>query len=164
VLLIGAAGSGKSTFAARWFAHAEILSSDALRAVVAGDPADQGASGAAFAILHRALARRLAAGLLTVVDATNVRRAARQGLLLRARRAGLPAVAIVLDLPAAVVHARNLGRSGRVVEAAIVDAQLAALRRTTGDRLTAEGFGAVHVLSSAAEVDAVQLLRAPKWR
>jgi protein phosphatase len=164
VLLIGAAGSGKSTFALRWFAPAEILSSDALRAVVAGDPADQGASGAAFAILHRALARRLSAGLLTVVDATNVRRSARRGLLLRARRAARPAVAIVLDLPAAVVHARNLGRCGRVVEAAIVDAQLAALRRTTRERLAAEGFGAIHVLSSAAEVDEVQLVRTPKWR
>ena len=51
-----------------------------------------------------------------------------------------------------------------MVESGVVDAQLAALRRTTRERLVAEGFGAVHVLSSAAEVDAVQLIRAPKWR
>ena len=160
VVLVGPAGAGKSTFARRWFAPDEILSSDALRAVISGDAADQSASTAAFAILHRQLGRRLAAGLLTVVDATNVRRAARRSLLLRARRAGQPAVAIVLNLPAVLVHRRNAGRVERVVEPGVVDRQLADLERTLAlGQLGNEGFSAVHVLSSATDVETTRVVR-----
>ncbi|TMB52315.1 MAG: hypothetical protein E6J50_02435 [Chloroflexi bacterium] len=72
VVLVGIAGSGKSTFARAHFAPTEILSSDAFRAVVADDEADQSASGDAFALLHAALALRLRRARLAVVDATNV--------------------------------------------------------------------------------------------
>jgi predicted kinase len=69
-------------------------------------------------------------------------------------------VAIVLDLPAEAVHARNLARVERVVEPVVVDRQLAALRRTLGlGQLPDEGFSAVHRLASAAELDAVRLIR-----
>jgi protein phosphatase len=160
VVLVGAAGAGKSTFARRWFAPAEILSSDALRARLAGDPADQSVSRAAFGLLHRELTARLRAGQLTVVDATNVARPARRSLVLRARLADQPAVAIVLDLPGEAVHARNAARVERVVAAGVVDRQLAALQRSLADGLLlAEGFGAVHRLGSAAELNAVQLVR-----
>jgi protein phosphatase len=160
VVLLGPAGAGKSTFARRWFTPDEILSSDELRALISGDPADQSVSPTAFAILHRQLARRLTAGLTTVIDATNVRHGARRSLLTRARRVARPAVAIVLDLPRGTVHERNAARLERVVERAIVDAQLAALARTLAlGQLAAEGFVAVHVLSSVAEVDAVQVVR-----
>jgi len=160
VVLVGPAGAGKSTFARRWFTPDEILSSDELRAEVSGDPANQAASGAAFAILHRRLTRRLTVGLLTVVDATNVRRAARRSLLARARDAGQPTVAIVIDVPGAIVHARNRARAERVVEAAIVDRQLEELRRTLAfDRLATEGFTAVHRISSAERLETTRLLR-----
>ena len=59
VVLIGPAGSGKSTFAARHFRPTEILSSDAFRALVADDESDQRATPAAFDLLQRALAYRL---------------------------------------------------------------------------------------------------------
>ena len=161
IVLMGPAGAGKSTFAQRWFAPEEILSSDVLRAVVSGDPGDQSATGTAFAILHRQLGRRLAAGLLTVVDATNVRHSSRRSLLLRARRTGRPAVAIVLNLPAGTVHERNAARLERVVAPDVIDVQLAALERSLGaGRLATEGFVAVHVLTRAIDVDRLELVRA----
>jgi predicted kinase len=160
IVLVGAAGAGKSTFAARHFAPDEVLSSDALREAIAGDPADQAANGPAFRALHRSLARRLAKGALTVVDATNVDRRARLELLRRARVRGVPAVAIVLDVPAALVRERNLGRHGRVVPADVVERQLAqlALAVATGG-LDAEGFAAVHRLVGPDAGDAVEVRR-----
>lgn len=160
VVLVGAAGAGKSSLAARWFAPDEILSSDALRALLAGDPADQRASRAAFRLLHRTLAGRLEAGRLTVVDATNVRREARRGLVVRARSAGLSSTAIVLDLPPAVVHRQNAGRTDRVVPAWVVDRQLMGLRRTIArDELAAEGFGPIHRIDSTEALAAARLVR-----
>src|SRR4051794_32230689 len=94
VLLVGAAGSGKSRLAARLFAPDEIVSSDALRAVVSGNEADQRATAVAFRILHRTLARRLPAGQLTVVDATNTLAVHRRPLIRRAQAVGMAVVAI----------------------------------------------------------------------
>ncbi len=160
IVLVGAAGAGKTTFAARHFDAAEILSSDAFRGLLSGDEADQGVTRTAFSILHREVTRRLAAGRLVVVDATNVEAHARRALLARARSAGVPAIAIVLALPAAAVHARNAARSGRVVPAAIVERHRERLTAAlAGTGLAGEGFAAVHVLRSIAEVDAVVIER-----
>ena len=74
VVLVGAAGSGKSTFAARQFDPSEVLSSDAFREILTGDAADQRATKTAFSIIHREVSKRLAAGRTVVVDATNVER------------------------------------------------------------------------------------------
>ena len=158
VVLIGAAGSGKSTLATRLFAPAAILSSDAYRALITGDAGDQRVTRTAFSILHRELERRLAAGLTTVVDATNVTTFARRGLLRRAAAHGVPAVAIVLDLDPPVVLARNANRPGRVVPTEAVQRQLAELRASL-DRpggVEAEGFAAVHVLRSPGELDGLE--------
>ncbi|MEX1168896.1 MAG: AAA family ATPase [Chloroflexota bacterium] len=162
VVLIGAAGVGKSTFAARHFGPSEVLSSDAYRALISGDAADQTVTRAAFGRLHRDLGRRLDGRQLSVVDATNVDRGARQALLRRAISAGLPAVAIVLDLPAEVILARNAGRPGRVVDERVVWLHLARLRETL-DRprrqLETEGFSLVVVLGNPREVDQVSVVR-----
>jgi protein phosphatase len=159
VVLIGAAGSGKSTLAARHFAPDEILSSDALRERVAGDAADQRASAAAFRILHDELGRRLAAGRLTVVDATNTVVPSRRQLVARANAAGIPSVAIVLDLPPAIIHARNAARE-RVVAADVVDRQLAHVTTTLeAGRLQREGFDSVVVLRTPQDVDALSVIR-----
>lgn len=165
VVLVGAAGAGKTTFASRHFAPGEVLSSDAYREAISGDAADQRATGGAFAALHRAVARRLAAGRLTVVDATNVTAAARRALLRRAEHAGVPAVAIVLDLDPALVKARNRGRAGRVVPEGVVRRQLADLAGTPAgaaaarDMLRAEGFAAVVRLTDPSAVDAAMVVR-----
>jgi Predicted kinase len=164
VVLIGAAGAGKTTFAARHFEPAEILSSDAYRARIAGDESDQRATRAAFGQLYRTLERRLAHRLLTVVDATNIERSARQGLLVRAGAAGLPAIAIVLDLPPATILARNAGRSSRIVDERVVRRHLERLRQSLdgpGARLRDEGFLQIVVLRDPLELDGVRIVRRP---
>jgi protein phosphatase len=161
VLLVGAAGSGKSTLAARLFAPDEIVSSDALRAVVSGDEADQTVSGVAFKILHRTVDRRLGERRMTVVDATNAAPTVRRPLLQRARLHGVPSVAIVLDFDAGIVHARNATRP-RVVDADVIDRQLDAVRQTVdGGSLSGGGVDQVVILRDPAEADALVVERYP---
>jgi predicted kinase len=154
LVLVGAAGAGKSTLAARLFAPDAILSSDANRALLTGDASDQGATQAAFAILHRQLDRRLADRRTAVVDATNVTPFARRGLVRRAVAHGIPAVAVVLDLDPTLVLAQNATRPGRIVPESAVQRQLADLERSLRrGSLEGEGFEAVHVLRTRAELD-----------
>ena len=160
VLLVGVAASGKSTFARRHFAPTEILSSDALRAVITDDPHAQAATDDAFDLLHRILAMRLRRGRLTVVDATNVEAWARAELLGVARHHRRPAAAIVLDLPLEVALARNLARPEPRPPAAAVRRQHRWLAGTLAE-LASEGYAAVHHLRSAEEIDAAQIERVP---
>ena len=162
VVLVGAAGAGKTTFATRHFAAEEVLSSDRFRAIVSGDEANQAATRAAFVLLHRELSTRLDQGRFTVVDATSVRSSARRALVARADAARVPVTAIVLDLPASTVIARNAARPARTVDMAVVRRQLAGVRASLdgpGPTLLHEGFAQVIVLRDAAEVDLVRIRR-----
>jgi protein phosphatase len=154
-VLIGAAGSGKSTFAARHFDDASIVSSDRLRALIGRNEADQRRNEAVFAELRGWLDQRLSAGQLAVVDATNVDPMWRSDLIAIARRHGRPSVAIVLDLPPETCIARNVSRARRV-RAGIVREQVEQLRRTC-DRLDLEGFTASYVLRSTDDVERVTI-------
>jgi protein phosphatase len=162
VVLVGAAGSGKSTLASRFFAPDQVLSSDAFRGVVSGDPGDQRVTRTAFSILHRELAKRMAARQTTLVDATSVSAYARRGLVQRAAAAGVPAIAIVLALPRRLVLARNATRDGRIVPEAAVTRQLDDLDRSLRRGLDLEGFAAVHVLRTAADIDGLEIDRQPR--
>ena len=155
VLLIGASGSGKSTFASRHFDAPTVISSDQLRGALAGDEADQHATDAAFGRLHQWLDARLAAGALAVVDATNVEWMRRTELIRQAREHGRPAIAIAFDLPFDLCLAHNAARR-RTVRAAVIRRQHDQLRRDL-DRLDLEGFSAIHVLRSEAEIDGVEV-------
>jgi predicted kinase len=160
VVLVGAAGSGKSTLAARLFRADEVLSSDAFRELVAGDAAEQSATRAAFGILHRELARRMALGRTTVVDATNVTAFARRSLLRRAAAHGIPAVAVILALPPTLVLARNATRPGRIVPEGAVKAQLRDLERSLRRRaLEDEGFAAIHHVTTPEVLDRLRIER-----
>ncbi|NUT95038.1 MAG: polynucleotide kinase-phosphatase, partial [Saccharothrix sp.] len=152
VVLVGASGSGKSTFARRHFAPTQVLSSDYFRGLVADDENDQSASGAAFDVLHYVAGKRLAAGRTSVVDATNVQRADRAQLVEIAREHNVLPVAIVLDLPEEVCLARNATRPDRDFGAHVVRRHRTALRKSL-KFLGKEGFKKVHVLRSQSEVD-----------
>jgi protein phosphatase len=158
VVLVGAAGAGKSTLAARLFPADQILASDTLRGVISGDESNQGVTRAAFALLDRLLDRRLRDGLTTVVDATNVTRAARRALVQRAERHRVPAIGIVLDLEPSLVLARNATRTGSPVPVAAVERQLASLARSVAaDALLVEGFAAIHLVRTPDEVAGLRI-------
>ena len=160
VLLMGPTGAGKSSFARKHFRPTEVLSSDFFRGMVSGDETDQTASADAFEVLHLLAEKRLARGLLTVIDATNVQHTARLPLLRLARRYHLWAVAVVLNLPAELCHARNQQRPDRAFGPKVVQSHAEQLRRSL-DRLWDEGFHAVHVLSTVEEIDAAEVRREP---
>jgi protein phosphatase len=162
VVLIGASGAGKSTFAARHFKPTEVLSSDRYRGLVADDENDMNATEDAFAALHFVARRRLARGLLTVVDATNVQREARAPLVALAREHHALPVAIVLDVPEAVCRERNRARPDRAFGGHVVRNQVRQLRGSLRT-LEREGFRHVFVLGSPEEVDAAAVVRQPLW-
>jgi protein phosphatase len=160
VVLIGASGSGKSTFAARHFLPTEVISSDFCRGLVADDENDQSATKDAFAVLQEIASRRLANGRLTVIDATNVQRESRKPLLQLAREHDLFAVAIVLDPPEAVCQARNAARPDRDFGPHVVRRQRGELRRSLRG-LQKEGFRRSWVLKDPDEQ--VEIARSPLW-
>ncbi|MFJ9612088.1 polynucleotide kinase-phosphatase [Kitasatospora sp. NPDC101176] len=151
VVLIGTSGSGKSTFARRHFLPTQVVSSDFCRGLVADDENDQSASADAFDVLHYVVGKRLAAGRLTVVDATNVQPEARRRLVQLARDHDVLPIAIVLDVPPGVCAERNRSRPDRRLAAHVVPRQHRELRRSLKG-LEREGFRKVHVLRGAAEV------------
>jgi protein phosphatase len=152
VLLVGPSGCGKSTWAADRFGAEEILSSDAFRAMVAGDATDQTASADAFRLLHQALRARLRRGLRTVVDATNLTAGARRSLRRMADQAERPTIAVVFEASLALCLARNAARPGRQVPEAVVIRQHRQLRATL-DALAGEGYLEVRVVGAARDGD-----------
>lgn len=159
VALVGASGSGKSTFARRHFQPAEILSSDFFRGMVSNDESDQGATHDAFDALYYVLDKRMRRGLLTVVDATNVRADDRKHLVERARQHHCFAVAIVIDTPERVCIERNSLRPERGFGAQVVRRQIGDLRRGMRN-LNREGFRYVHFVRDGEDVE---LRRTPLW-
>ncbi|MDJ0380186.1 polynucleotide kinase-phosphatase [Streptomyces sp. G-G2] len=158
VVLIGATGSGKSTFARRHFKPTEVLSSDYCRGLVADDENDQSASKEAFDVLHYIAGKRLAAGRLTVVDATSVQQEARSQLVRLAREHDVLPIAIVLDLPEEVCAARNAERPDRAgLPRQVIQRHRRDLRRSMRG-LEREGFRKVHVLRSVDEVEAAEVV------
>ncbi|GLF98898.1 polynucleotide kinase-phosphatase [Streptomyces yaizuensis] len=163
VVLVGATGSGKSTFARRHFKPTEIVSSDFCRGLVADDENDQSASGDAFDVLHYIAGKRLAAGRLTVVDATSVQPESRKQLVRLAREHDVLPIAIVLDLPEEVCVRRNADRPERAgLPARVVQRHRRELRRSLRG-LEREGFRKVHVLRTEAEVDAAEVVRERRY-
>ena len=155
VVLIGVSGSGKSTFGRAHFRPTEVISSDFCRGLVADDENDQSATPRAFELLNHIVGLRLAAGRLTVVDATNVQPDARAKLVALAREHDVLPTAIVLDMPEALCLERNAQRPDRNFGAQVIRRQRDQLRRGLKG-LQREGFRTVHVLSGSDEVaDAV---------
>ncbi|MFH8801264.1 polynucleotide kinase-phosphatase [Streptomyces sp. NPDC017936] len=153
VVLVGASGSGKSTFARRHFTPTEVISSDFCRGLVSDDENDQSATRDAFDVLHYIAGKRLAAGRRTVVDATSVQPEARRQLIDLARQHDVLPIAIVLDVPEEVCAERNAARTDRAdMPRRVIQRHIRELRRSLR-HLEREGFRKVHVLRGVEDVE-----------
>ncbi|AGC44652.1 metallophosphoesterase [Myxococcus stipitatus DSM 14675] len=161
VLLVGPSGAGKSTFARAHFRPTEVVSSDACRGLVSDDENNQEATRDAFEVLRFIAAKRLARGLLTVIDATNTQVEARKPLVALAREFHVLPVVIVLDVPEAMCHARNQQRPERQFGARVVRQQLQQLRQSLRG-LEREGFRHVHILKPE-QLEGLVIERQPLW-
>ncbi|MBQ0986538.1 polynucleotide kinase-phosphatase [Streptomyces sp. F63] len=163
VVLIGATGSGKSTFAARHFKPTEVISSDFCRGLVSDDENDQTASRDAFDVLHYIAGKRLAAGRLTVVDATSVQSESRRQLIALAREHDVLPVAVVLDVPERICAERNAARPDRAgMPRHVIQRHQRELRRSLR-HLEREGFRKVHILRGPEEIDAAEVVRERRY-
>ena len=161
VVLIGVSGSGKSSFAKKHFKRTEILSSDECRALVSDDENSQTATNDAFEVLYYIAGKRLKSGLLTVIDATNVQKESRKGLIDLARTYHCLPVAIVLDLPEEICVERNKSRPDRNFGAYVIRQQKQQLRKSI-KWLREEGFRQVYIIKTLEEVDSVSEIRKEK--
>ncbi|MEU5768141.1 polynucleotide kinase-phosphatase [Streptomyces asoensis] len=152
VVLIGASGSGKSTFAREHFRSTEVISSDFCRGLVSDDENDQSATRDAFDVLHYIAGKRLAAGRRTVVDATSVQPEARRQLVELAKQYDVLPIAIVLDVPEEVCAERNAARTDRAdMPRRVIQRHIRELRRSLR-HLEREGFRKVHVLRGVDDI------------
>ena len=160
MVLVGPAGCGKSTWAARSFRPDQIVSSDRLRALVGTGERDQRAGTAAFEVLDLVVDHRLRRRLTTVIDSTALEAARRHVYLETARRRGVPVVAAIFDVPEREVRRRNRDRPDPV-PSAVITAQLRSLATALAD-VTTEGFD---IVVAAQDHDVVvvpsQLVDAP---
>ncbi len=151
ILLIGPAGAGKSTFAARHFLPTEVVSSDRCRGMVCDDQTNQGISRYAFDLLHHITRLRLALNRLTVIDATNLKAAARRRLLNLADPHQIPSVAIIFDLSLETCLAQNLSRPDRVVNPGVIRQHIEELSAALA-QIPLEGFKHVYRLDRSDPV------------
>nr|WP_092067958.1 polynucleotide kinase-phosphatase [Dendrosporobacter quercicolus]NSL46861.1 polynucleotide kinase-phosphatase [Dendrosporobacter quercicolus DSM 1736]SDL67186.1 polynucleotide 3'-phosphatase /polynucleotide 5'-hydroxyl-kinase /polynucleotide 2',3'-cyclic phosphate phosphodiesterase [Dendrosporobacter quercicolus] len=160
VAMIGASGSGKSSFAKQHFKPTEVLSSDYFRGLVADDENNQSVSKAAFDALYYIAEKRLAANKLVVIDATNVQQSARSAGVALAKKFDVLPVAIVMNTPEAVCIQRNKARPDRQFGEHVVKRHCLELKKSLR-HLKKEGFRYIYVIDDPEED--VVISRIPAW-
>ena len=144
VVLVGPAGSGKTTWAETTFGAQRVVSSDRLRALVGTGEDDLDASADAFALLDRVVEQRLARRLTTVIDTLGFDPDLRARWRELAEAAGLACLCVVFDTPASLCRTRNAGRVRRV-PVTVLTQQLRTFA-VMRDGLDNEGFAEVRMV------------------
>lgn len=162
VVLIGASGSGKSTFAAKHFLPTEIVSSDRARGLVFDDETNQDVTADAFDLVRAIAEKRLKHRKLAVIDATNVRASDRKAWIDLARRWHALPVAIVIEPGIDICVERNEVRPERPFGAGVVQRMVSEIRKGLRG-LQREGFRQVWELHSPESVEAAVVTRQPLW-
>jgi protein phosphatase len=162
IVMIGPSGSGKSTFAKGHFKPTEVISSDFCRGLVSDNENEQSATKDAFEVLHFIARKRLAAGLLTVVDATNVQAEARKPLVALAREFHVLPVALVFNFPERLCQERNRTRPDRDFGPHVIRNQAQQMNRSMRG-LEREGFRHVHIFEKPEDIEDLEIERQPLW-
>jgi alkanesulfonate monooxygenase SsuD/methylene tetrahydromethanopterin reductase-like flavin-dependent oxidoreductase (luciferase family)/predicted kinase len=159
VVLVGASGAGKSTWAQARYGCAEVVSSDALRAVLGSGEHDLEATDDAFGMLDMIVLARARRGLTTVVDTLGLDRRRRIGYRDVARAHQVPAVAVIFDTDPGECRRRNRAQD-RPVPAAALTAQLRRMAAVPAE-IAAEGWDVVVRVAGAAPPEAGATARDP---
>jgi len=162
VVLIGASGSGKSTWARKHFLPTEIVGSDRCRGLVSDDENNQSVSPAAFRVLNLIVEERLRLGRLTVVDATNVKKEAREPFIEMARKYHVLPIAVAFKISERICAERNTQRADRHLAPYILQQQAMNFRRSLS-HLKEEGFAKVHVFETVETLEQTLIQRVPMW-
>jgi protein phosphatase len=162
LILVGASGSGKSTFARKYFLDSEVLSSDYCRKLICDDENNQEVSGEAFDLLHTILSKRLNLGKLTVIDATNVQPEGRKPLVDIARRYHCIPTAIVFNFPEKICRQRNELRTDRNFGSHVISRQTRMMKQSIRT-LKKEGFRHIYIINDPAEIEDLTIDRQPLW-
>ena len=159
VVLVGASGAGKTTWATEQFGAWPVVSADSLRAVVGLHERDQRASKDAFAVLEQIVDARLGRGFTTVVDTTGLDAKRRARWIAIARKRDVAVHAVIVAVDERETRRRNKARE-HPVPPDIVSSQLRSLPDAIA-ALDTEPFDAVH---RAAAIDLVprRYLTAPE--
>lgn len=157
VVMMGASGAGKSTFARRLAgaANALAISYDQCRAELTGDEHDQSATAAAVALAHQRVDLRCRTRSTTIVDGTHTTPWERRKVVDLADGHDMPAVLIALATPLEVCLHRQQIRAPRKPGAAWGQRVPEDVVRSQHTRVLAslpglhtEGFDSVHVLDT----------------
>ncbi|MDE5584589.1 MAG: polynucleotide kinase-phosphatase [Ruminococcus sp.] len=162
VAMVGATSSGKTTFANTKFKSTEVLSSDFFRAMISDDENNQDVSHEAFELLFYTAKKRLDLMKLTVIDATNLQKSARQQIINLARENNVHSVAIVLNIPEKTLLERNNERENRRFPERVIRNHCNDLKRSIRN-LKREGFRYVYVLNSQEDIDNAEIIRTKLW-
>lgn len=146
VILIGAPGSGKSTWGqhfAKTRGYVRVCP-DEYRAKLGWGEGDQSVSAAAFGMARSAIENALDAGKNVVFDATNMYKKTRKDFINIARRHGAKTMAVVFEVDKQTLLDRNKKRGimgGRDVPEDVIDKMLSKYERPTNDE-----FDAIHYI------------------
>ncbi|MBE3564425.1 MAG: AAA family ATPase [Thermogemmatispora sp.] len=147
LVLCGPAGSGKSTFAARYFSAIPtmVVSSDYCRAMICDDPTNQQVNRDTFDVFHYIIRKRLFNGRFTVADSTALHAEARRKLWELALHFGYLKCLVVFNVSLATCLERDRLRE-RQVGPQVIEYHIRLLQKALQE-IPAEQWDRVYVLN-----------------